>query len=355
MKKLLLPLLAVLFFLGSCKEDFDVAAPYKDITVVYSILNKKDTAHYIRIQKAFLDQNKSAIEMAKVPDSSFYNNLTVTVQEIKGTAITTIPLQLVDLNTEGYPKDAPSSQGFFTAPNYAYKFKNTISADANYRLLIQNNNTGRIDSSELLAIVNSDSVKNTLGNFYLNTDVYNSAYVIAFSKTLPAYTYKINGLNPKNGKLLEGHLIFHYVDSNMNTGEMVKKSVDYLFANDAQEPNSQFKLEVQNRQFYSFLRDAMGDAPVNIARLMDSCDLIVYAGSNELYQYQQVVLGQSGGLTSEQIRPNYTNMRGSNVLGVIGSRAILRFNNIGIEKVTMDSLKANELTVPLNIKGRTSN
>jgi hypothetical protein len=354
MKKHFLPLIAALIFLGSCKEDFEVSAPYKDITVVYGILNKKDIAHYIRIEKAFLDEKKSAIDMSKVPDSSFYNNLTVTMQEVKGSTLTTIPLDLVDLDTvKGYEKQAGE---FFTSPNWAYKFTNTLSADANYRLLIKNNNTGRTDSSELLGIVNSDSIRSTPGNFYLNDSrIYSSSYVIEFARTNDAYKYQLFGNTPKNGKLLEGHIIFNYIDSNVITGVLVKKSLDYLFATDTREPNTQFTLEVQNKLIYSFLIDAMGSAPANIVRLMDSCDLLIYSGSYELYKYQQTVSGQNAGLTGEQIKPSYTNMKGTNSLGLLGSRAYVRYTNIGIEGITLDSLKANPLTKPLNIKGRTSN
>ena len=84
MKKLVLSAigLAVMLGLHSCSEDFEITAPYKDITVAYGILNITDTAHYIRIQKAFLDENKSAIDMAKVADSNFYAQLDVKVKEI---------------------------------------------------------------------------------------------------------------------------------------------------------------------------------------------------------------------------------------------------------------------------------
>lgn len=100
-------LLIVVIGFSACNDKLNIAAPYKNITVVYGLLNIADTAHYIRIQKAFMDENKSAIDMAKVADSSFYGALKVSVKEISaaGVLLNTIPLDKVDLLNEGYPKD----------------------------------------------------------------------------------------------------------------------------------------------------------------------------------------------------------------------------------------------------------
>lgn len=64
MKKLLL-LLPFGLFLSACANDFDVTAPWKEIPVVYGILSPQDSAHYIRVEKAFVDPEKSALEIAR--------------------------------------------------------------------------------------------------------------------------------------------------------------------------------------------------------------------------------------------------------------------------------------------------
>ena len=99
MKKYFLVGVSALLALTGCEEDFDVAAPYKDITVVYGIMDKLDTVHYIRVQKAFLDERKSAIDMAKEADSSFYKDITVKMQEVsdKGVVVEQV-LSRFDLN-----------------------------------------------------------------------------------------------------------------------------------------------------------------------------------------------------------------------------------------------------------------
>ena len=76
-------LLCVVQLVSSCSKDFKIDAPYKDITIVYGLLNISDTAHYIRIHKAFLDESKNALVMATTTDSIYYKNLSVTVYELK--------------------------------------------------------------------------------------------------------------------------------------------------------------------------------------------------------------------------------------------------------------------------------
>jgi hypothetical protein len=98
MKKILLSALGLASVIGvtSCSEDFKIAAPYKNIMVATGLLNMGDTAHYIRIQKAFMDENKSAIDMAKVSDSSFFapGVLDVSIKEfnLNNSLLNTTPL-----------------------------------------------------------------------------------------------------------------------------------------------------------------------------------------------------------------------------------------------------------------------
>ena len=53
MKKAVSILLAsTILFVISCEEDLDVA-PYEPITIVYGIINIKDTVQYVRINRGF--------------------------------------------------------------------------------------------------------------------------------------------------------------------------------------------------------------------------------------------------------------------------------------------------------------
>ena len=81
MKKAFL-LLSAVVFINSCKTDFDTIAPYKEVMVVYGLLNPNETTQYIRISKAYLGEG-NALVMAQQGDSINYADvLTVTMDRV---------------------------------------------------------------------------------------------------------------------------------------------------------------------------------------------------------------------------------------------------------------------------------
>ncbi len=105
MRKILVLLIAccVSVSLQNCSNEFELTEKWKDITVVYGLLDGSDTAQYILIEKAFLDESTSALLIAQNPDSLFYNNIIVEMQEIpvSGGSGSFFVLDRVDANLEG--------------------------------------------------------------------------------------------------------------------------------------------------------------------------------------------------------------------------------------------------------------
>jgi hypothetical protein len=166
--------------------------------------------------------------------------------------------------------------------------------------------------------------------------------------------YSLIGTKPLNGSTFEGKMRFHYVDKNMIDGTETKKYVDmYIDAKASTNPeNTSYTLETHNKTFYSFLRDEIGLPAANIARYIGKVDVWVYAGSQELANYELITNSQSNGLTGDQIKPHYTTMKSKDALGIIGSRSFRLYENATLSDNTIDSLTLNPLTAPLNIKGR---
>jgi hypothetical protein len=356
MKKIIIPLsLYAVFGLSSCSEDFEVSAPHKDYTVVYGILNASDTAHYIRIQKAFLDENKSAIDLAKLPDSSYYSNLNVTIQPFdanntpQGNPIT---LTKVDMTAEGYPKNAPANeQGFFTTPSYAYKFKAQLNSSYKYKITINNPASGATHTADV-SIVNNDPDPNQSNSGFYVSSFNKDTVQLAFERTLPAAKLSISGNVPRNGAYFEGFLRFQYLEKNATTGAETRKSVDYMLSN-VENKGANFILSTPNTSIYNFLRDEIGIAPNNIQRYMGFVEIHLFAGNQELALYKQLNNTQ-GGLTGDQIKPIYTNIKGPDAIGVIASKAERVHYQGFISSNTLDSLQRNPITEPLRILGRTN-
>jgi hypothetical protein len=350
---------------SGCSEKFDVAAPYKDITVVYAFLDNSDTAHYIRIQKAFLDQNKSALDMAREYDSSFYKNLNVTIKRFlfDGKLYDTIHLDLVNLDNEGYPKQTGT---FFNTPNYAYKLSGPLNVGLIYRLVIKNLITGKVDSAESPII---DDLN--FGNCYVDAfdSSLNRTGSIDFASTASYKTYNLEiGYVPAPGFTFNdpfhpgdalknpaaaAQIIFRFnwVDSDQITRVSTPRFYDYDAGLVALN-NGAYTFNIKNTALYSAMLTALGTAPTSTtARLLDRCQLFVYFATQDYRTYQQRSLIQGTGLTGNEIEPSFTNIQGTNnPLGLFTSRGI-RSGRLTITNQTIDSIRLNQMFAQSNIRG----
>lgn len=71
---------AVIITLFSCKNDLDINADWKETIVVYGMLNVNDSVQYVRVAKAFLNENSSALQVAKISDSLYLDSAMVTLR-----------------------------------------------------------------------------------------------------------------------------------------------------------------------------------------------------------------------------------------------------------------------------------
>ena len=332
----------LLLSLSSCSEKFKVAAPYKNITVVAGLLDMTDTAHYVRIEKAFMDENRSALVMSQNPDSSYFPQLNVVIRMINnGVVAKTIILNRVDMALEGYPKD---SGAFFTSPSYAYKFTDTLDPSYTYRLVIYNPRSGETDSAET-PILNSDPSVFRVPRFQYISDTFSIA------RSTPGYNFFLSGYGPPNAVIFQAVMRFFYVDSSVIDGSVRLKYVDWQMGDAQASSNNAFVFQIPNIEFYSFLRDAIGPPASGIERYMDSMNIFITAGAQELYNYSTITNAQNVGLTSWEIKPLYTNMKGANVLGLFSSRVVIKYYRMHIDKESLDSLEANPITQLINIHG----
>ncbi|MBK9148935.1 MAG: DUF4249 family protein [Flavobacteriales bacterium] len=67
--------------LTACSTELDINEPYKDITIVYGLLNQKDSVHFVKINKAFLGEG-NALDMALVQDSSEYSGEAISYAKV---------------------------------------------------------------------------------------------------------------------------------------------------------------------------------------------------------------------------------------------------------------------------------
>lgn len=329
--------IATAILASSCKDDFTLIDSYKEIPIIYGFLSLNDTAHYIRVERAFVDKNKDAIEIAQIADSLYFED--INVQLVKKSTGEVFQLEKVDGNLEGYPR-APGI--FATSPNYLYKIHNDvlqIAGDQDYKIVVRHNN-----SEEIL----SEAETSVVGAY---THIANS----------PSDSVNFNGLtvtfgwksNEKAAAFYEFYLVMHYDETDPeNPSQMIPKEttwqVDDKIIRDESNNNpvAQTYYTLSGSDFFKFFRDAFDPAP-GITRKFKSFDLVVRCGSQEILNYLNAGQANSG-LTGTLTVPTYTNL--SEGYGLFASRYELKKQGFVIHKATRDSLRAGQYTYDLNFQ-----
>ena len=78
-RNLVLLLVMTSFFWG-CENEVNIAADWKEIAVVYGAINPNQAKNYIRIQRAYLDEDQAAVAFSNSLDSVYFDSLDVTLE-----------------------------------------------------------------------------------------------------------------------------------------------------------------------------------------------------------------------------------------------------------------------------------
>ncbi|MGE3825241.1 MAG: DUF4249 family protein [Bacteroidia bacterium] len=313
--------LLCILLLSACETDFDVTGDWKEIPVVYGILDKNDATHYIRINKAYLG-DADAIKMGHENDSINYDSLTVRLIELTeaGTAVdsflleeTTVALEMVN--------DTGVFGSIGNPLQKLWKTTETLDQTKIYRIKAINEATGNIVTAEA-PIVKSFTVSQPSASpqskisFIGNNDAY-SSYSVKFA---PA----------GNGKLYEVTIVFYYREINASNDttlhEIRWKQSQYV----ADESESVIQINIEGENFFSYVGSIVDTIPTNYKRLIgrglvdtepdgnadDHIDIFINVGGEELYNYIEINKPAASGVLLD--KPVYTNIE--NGLGIFSSR-----------------------------------
>ena len=341
MKKLVLALAGWLLF-SACNDNFKVGAPYKEISVVYCLLSASDSANYVKVTKGFYDETQNNLLIAQNADSLYSNNLDVKLEELlNGNVTNTYPLQRVNLVNEGYVKNPGV---FVDSPNYAFKFKGYVNPKRTYRLTVTNVSTGKVISGQTNVIDTMPNVFSII-NPFTNFDKLNFAD--------PIKTYPFTWSAPPNAVFFDVAIRFWYEEKNTNTLQTVYKYKDLTVLKNVLATGGSITAGMNNLDFYKALNSELGNTPTYISRYVDTPDLLILAGGRDLKTYIDVNAAQSG-ITFDQIKPNYTNLTGENVFGIMSCRSTRFLRQIDYNDATYDSIINGQYTRNLNSVGKSS-
>jgi len=330
------PLFLLLVFSSffSCSNEFELNAPAKEIPIVYGLLSRAEPVHYVRVERAFLEEATSAFDLAQLPDQLYFEDIIVEIGEEGSNQ--KVQLQRIDGASTGLTR----TEGIFaTTPNILYSVSASelpLQEDAIYRLSVRRQNTEEILTTALTPIVSDLRLNRPIPGVNKRAlrilDDNEVTVIWAADETAKFFDVKM-------------HINYEEWDPNdLNTLET--KTLTWTLAKNQAAIDGANKVELPGLDFYRFLASTL---PVDATRLrrLTTIDLSIDAGGEELFNYINV--GQANrGITSAQVLPVYTNL--SSGLGIFASRNSFLESDFVIDSATRDFLTDGDLTKDLNFR-----
>ncbi|MCH2021472.1 MAG: hypothetical protein MK207_03230 [Saprospiraceae bacterium] len=307
----------VLFSQYSCSNEVEVIGIWKDIPVVYAVIRNEDSLSYISVQRAYLPPNQSALEVAQIPDSLYFDTSEVDVSLFKLDQGDTLPwpypLEYVNLADEGVNRDS----GIFAHdPAYAYKIRGNV--NRTLFLKIDNQKTGNTFTAT------TESVRSTVSNLYTIPSYYYIPYK-------PIEWREINNQGEEvyaslivdmtgNGfaSIYDYKFRFHYKEYQVDlqgdpvVGTEVNKSIEWRAVSDFIPTAANLnKRTISGEAFYQFIASKLSDVSgTNTRRCAAHIEVYVDGGSASLRDYikaRQANEGFVAGLYPAEPYSNVTN------------------------------------------------
>jgi hypothetical protein len=314
-QKILLLSFSLLLLTWSCEEDFDINAPYKDVTVVYGLLDQGQDTIFLKINKAFLGEG-DVMEMAKIEDSSRYvNGLDAYVEEWENGSMA----KSYQLDTITVSGKEPGT--FYNPYQVIYYVPYEPDPDRTYRLSLYIN--GRVVQGETGLVKNFAIDKPSAGS--------------KFIQFRPGTDSDIEWESAENGKRHEVVIRFKYKEVLFNSPDTVYTYVDWGMGTKKSvrdEGGEPMKISYSNDGFYNFISheipysDPAVEANVK-ERYTNDVDFIIAVAALDFNTYLEV---NEPSNSIVQDRPEFTNI--SNGIGLFSSR----FKNTRTKKLHPESI-----------------
>jgi len=342
MKYTYLLLCTSLVFLFVACNDFDLNAPYKDVTVVYGILDYKLDTNFVKIYKGFQSRDGATFINARTPDSIYYNvnDIIAILEEYKDNKRTlrpNIPLKY----TDEFKRD--TGIFYYEKEKIIYYTTEKLLPDADYKIVITNKKTKKITTGQT-SIVGDFEIKNYMPYpMPAKTDLR-----VDFTPSARAFDYEI-------------HVSFLYFEVDKATnkvvnpnGKIVKNITPRL--GEKWEPESSGNLVKKfTPTFYNDIATQLNPNP-KVIRYMGTpgskgvcIEIEAWAAEENLVKF---LLSNQPTTSFVQINTRYTNMETSDGLafGFLSSRVKAPVTRLAVTLDSQDSLIYGKKTSHLGFK-----
>ena len=327
--------LAALAALTACDNELDLTSDWQDIPAVWGIVNASDSIHYVRVERAFLDPDRNALEVAQIADSIYYTDAVDVRLSVRGTGETFV-MERVDATDLGLPRE----DGIFaTDPNFLYRILDEeIELEGGEILEFT------LDRNNGLAPVTAETTVLRPIDKGINQS---PAVTVGFEPGRDAnFTFR----PPSEAKVFEVVVeinLLEWVPGNFDDAET--RVVRWVLDGNVTNPNGSTDFQtvgvnVPGGEFYTVLANAL-DRDADLRRRVVSLDYIVTGAGSAFREFSRVRLANTG-ITAAQEVPTFTNL--SEGVGIFTSVSRFVLDGIQLNARTETELEDGPITGNFN-------
>lgn len=321
MRKTIHWVIALTLFITACDNTLEIAGPPQETMIVYSLFDKADSIHYIRVNKGFISEDVAPIELAKDPDQLFFDTLEVSVKNL-GTG------QVFKFQKE---KIAKNEGVFNSAVNYVYALKEKFTEGSRLEVTVRNPLTGKTATGETLLI----------GDPALSSP---SSSTIDFYFFEPGTNFLVAFTGHRDAEEYQAMLGLVYDEIDQTTQTTVRDTLWWNFTRGKFSDLKRVSIRTDGQVFYDYLASKLEQKGSNISRRGVSMVYELWQGDEELSIYSQVFDNSSIGIV--QKKQDYTNIKGG--YGLIASRTKTQLYGVGLNDKVNVQLQSNPVMAKFN-------
>jgi hypothetical protein len=294
-------------FLPSCSEEVNMIDGFSETPIIYGLLDQADSIHYIKINRAFIGPG-NWLEIAKIPDSSYFDQVEAKVTEIGGlNRIWTLKDTIIQNKDENGAWYAPTQKVYYFETSTA----NPLNPTANYKLEVLINGGAIKVAGETKLVnglgLNSATPSNSGFNFVKNPGEYENASV------------KLSSTG--NALIVNAEMKIWYAE--YTNSQIQEKS--FVWKLGESDVNNDFiGFQAPGKTFYTLFRDNLVPNQDITKRVLRGIEITFVGGSEDLSNYIAVNKPAS---TLAQNKPMYTNLTVTGterIIGIFSSRQTKR-------------------------------
>ncbi len=315
-------------FFYSCSEKVNLIGDFKETAVVYGLLDHSDSIHFIKITRAFIGPG-NALEIAKIPDSNYFNQVEATVSEfVNGTLTRTWVLE------DTIVENKETNGAFYGPEQKVYYFKTlpTTVSSSGLNGVIQTSPNPQLTSLnpdatyKFKAIINGGEFEVT-GETELVKGITTTAssqnFTFKFANNPGEYVPTgVAVSNSGNSFVVNTQLDIAF---NEHRGsDITEKRFNWQLGEVSTLPGTAKTFSAVGQTFYDLVKANVSNDPTITRRTFNGVYVTVTGGAEELYNYMVVNQPSS---TLAQSKPSYTNLTVSNgkrVVGIFSSRQTIK-------------------------------